>query len=68
MRLGSCSVTGSYSLYKILQFSNISGSIKIDFEPKDPDKDNGQPAILRLSSKSGSSRVLRSTVSVPTRD
>lgn len=64
----SGSVTGSYPLYDTLDISTISGSIDVDVEPKDADEDNVQPAILRLSSKSGSIRALTSTVSVPTRD
>ena len=46
----------------------MSGSIDIDVDPKDADEDNVQPAILRLSSKSGSIRALTSTISVPARD
>lgn len=46
----------------------MSGSIDIDVEPKDADEDNVQPAVLRLSSKSGSIRALTSTISVPARD
>ena len=46
----------------------MSGSIDIDVVPKDADENNVQPAILRLSSKSGSIRALTSTISVPARD
>ena len=68
IHLTSGSVTGSYPLYDILDISTVSGSIDIDVEPKDADLDDVQPAILRLSSKSGSIRALTSTVSVPARD
>lgn len=68
IHLTSGSVSGSYPLYDVLDISTISGSIDIDVEPKDADKDNVQPAILRLSSKSGSIRALTSTISVPARD
>lgn len=68
IHLNSGSVTGSYPLYDVLDISTISGSIDIDVEPKDANKDNVQPAILRLSSKSGSIRALTSIVSVPARD
>lgn len=68
IRLTSGSVSGSYPLYDVLDISTISGSIDIDVEPKDAEKDSVQPAILRLSSKSGSIRALTSTVSVPARD
>lgn len=68
IHLTSGSVSGSYPLYDVLDISTISGSIDIDVEPKDADEDNVQPAILRLSSKSGSIRALTSTVSVPARD
>ena len=64
----SGSVTGSYPLYDILDISTMSGSIDIDVEPKAADDDNVQPAILRLSSRSGSIRALTSTILVPTRD
>ena len=68
IRVNSGSVTGSYPLYDILNISTNSGSIDIDIEPKDADENNVQPAILRLSSKSGSIRALTSTLSVPARD
>lgn len=68
IHLNSGSVSGSYPLYDILDVSTISGSIDIDVEPKDANKDNVQPAILRLSSNSGSIRALTSRASVPARD
>ena len=68
IHLTSGSVTGSYPLYDILDISTVSGSIDVDVEPKDADGDNVRPAILRLSSKSGSIRALTSTISVPHRD
>lgn len=68
IRVKSGSVHGSYPLYDILDISTQSGSIDIDIEPKDADEDNVQPAILRLSSQSGSIRALTSTLSVPARD
>ena len=68
VHLKSGSVTGSYPLYDVLDISTLSGSIDIDVEPKIADVDNVQPAILRLSSKSGSIRALTSTASVPARD
>lgn len=68
IHVNSGSVTGSYPLYDVLDISTTSGSIDIDVEPKDADEDDVQPAILRLSSKSGSIRALTSTVSVPARD
>ena len=68
IHVNSGSVTGSYPLYDVLDISTISGSIDIDVEPKDADEDNVQPAILRLSSKSGSIRALTSIASVPARD
>ena len=52
----------------MLDISTVSGSIDIDVEPKDAAEDKVQPAILRLSSKSGSIRALTSIVSVPARD
>ena len=64
----SGSVTGSYPLYDILDISTKSGSIDIDVEPKDAGGGDVQPAILRLSSQSGSIRAFTSTVSVPARD
>lgn len=68
IHLTSGSVSGSYPLYDVLDISTVSGSIDVDVEPKDADEDNVQPAILRLSSKSGSIRALTSTFSVPARD
>lgn len=68
IHVNSGSVTGSYPLYDVLDISTISGSIDIDVEPKDADEDNVQPAVLRLSSKSGSIRALTSITSVPARD
>lgn len=68
IHLISGSVTGSYPLYDILDISTISGSIDIDVEPKDANEDNVQPAILRLSSRSGSIRAMTSIISVPPRD
>ena len=68
IHLTSGSVTGYGPLYDLLDISTISGSIDIDIEPKDADKDNVRPAVLRLSSKSGSIRAFTSTVSVPARD
>ena len=52
----------------MLDISTVSGSIDVDVEPKDAAEDKVQPAILRLSSKSGSIRALTSIVSVPARD
>lgn len=68
IHLTSGSVTGSYPLYDVLDISTTSGSIDIDVEPKAANEDNVQPAILRLSSKSGSVRALTSVSSVPARD
>ena len=51
-----------------MDISTVSGSIDIDIEPKDANEENVRPAILRLSSKSGSIRALTSTISVPARD
>ncbi|KAF6236964.1 hypothetical protein HO173_004843 [Letharia columbiana] len=68
IHLNSGSVTGSYPLYDTLDISTTSGSIDIDVEPKDAEEGNVQPAVLRLSSQSGSIRALTSTVSVPARD
>lgn len=64
----SGSIRGSYPLYDVLDISTTSGSIDIEVEPKDADEDNVQPAVLRLSSKSGSVRAITSIVSVPARD
>lgn len=68
IHLTSGSITGTSPLYDLLDISTISGSIDVDIEPKDADKDNVRPAVLRLSTKSGSIRALTSTVSVPARD
>ena len=64
----SGSVRGTYPLYDTLDISTMSGSIDVDVEPKDADEGNIKPAILRLTSKSGSIRALTSMVSVPARD
>lgn len=68
IHVNSGSVTGSYPLYDVLDISTTSGSIDIDVEPKDANEDNVQPAVLRLSSDSGSIRALTSIISVPARD
>ena len=68
IHLTSGSVSGSYPLYDILDISTVSGSIDIDVDPKAAEEDSVQPAVLRLSSKSGSIRALTSTISVPDRD
>ena len=68
IHVNSGSVRGSYPLYDVLDISTTSGSIDIEVEPKDADEDNVQPAVLRLSSKSGSVRASTSIVSVPARD
>lgn len=64
----SSSVTGSYPLYDLLSIHTSSGSINIDVEPKKASTENVKPAILRLTSNSGSVRAMSSTVSVPDRD
>ena len=55
-------------MYDLLDISTVSGSIDIDVELKDAAEGKVQPAILRLSSKSGSIRALTSMDSVPDRD
>lgn len=66
--VGSVSVTGSYPLYDLLSIHTSSGSINIDVEPKKASTENVKPAVLRVTSNSGSVRAMSSTVSVPDRD
>ena len=64
----SGSVTGSYNLYDLLSISTKSGSIDVKVDPKNASEDKVKPAILELTSNSGSIRASTSTVSVPDRD
>lgn len=66
--VGSTSVTGSYPLYDLLSIHTSSGSINVDIVPKNASRQNVKPAVLRLSSYSGSIRASTSTLSVPDRD
>ena len=64
----SASVSGSYPLYDLLSIHTDSGSINTDIIPKNASREVVKPAILRLSSTSGSVRSRTSTISVPDRD
>lgn len=64
----SGSVTGSYPLYDVLDISTISGSIDVTVEPKEASKEKVKPAVLRLSTTSGSINADTSVISVPDRD
>ncbi len=68
INVNSASVTGSYPLYDLLTIHTNSGSIDITIDPKVASKDNVKPAVLRLTSNSGSIRATTSTTSVPDRD
>ena len=64
----SASVTGSYPLYDLLSVHTDSGSIDIEIEPKNASIANIKPAVLHLTSNSGSVRGVTSTTAVPNRD
>jgi len=64
----SASVTGSFPLYDLLSIHTNSGSIHADIVPHNASRENVKPAVLRLSSNSGSVRSRTSTTSVPDRD
>ena len=64
----SASVTGSYPLYDLLSIHTNSGSINVETVPKNASRQIIKPAVLRLSSNSGSVRARTSTISVPDRD
>jgi len=64
----SASVTGSYPLYDLLSIHTNSGSIHVNVDPKNASTKNVKPAVLRVTSNSGSVRAISSTVSVPDRD
>ena len=66
--VNSASVTGAYPLYDLLSIHTNSGSINADIVPKNASIENVKPAVLRLSSNSGSVRSVISTVNVPDRD
>lgn len=66
--ISSGSVTGSYPLYDLLSIHTDSGSIDITIDPKEASKESVKPAVLRLTSNSGSVRAVTSTVTVPKRD
>ena len=64
----SGSVTGTYPLYDYLSIHTESGSIDVTIEPKTASEDNVKPAVLRLTSNSGSVRARTSTISPPDRE
>lgn len=64
----SASVTGSYPLYDLLSIHTNSGSIDVNVDPKKASTEHVKPAVLRVTSNSGSVRAITSTVSVPDRD
>lgn len=66
--ISSGSVTGSYPLYDLLSIHTDSGSIDVMIEPKEASRESVKPAVLRLTSNSGSVRAVTSTVTVPKRD
>jgi len=68
INVDSASVTGSYPLYDLLSIHTNSGSIDITIDPKEASHDNIKPAVLRLTSTSGSVRATTATTSVPDRD
>lgn len=64
----SASITGSYPLYDLLSIHSNSGSINVDINPKNASIENIKPAVLRLTSNSGSVRSITPTTNVPNRD
>ena len=64
----SGSITGSYPLYDLLSIHTVSGSIDVTIDPKAASKENIKPAVLRLSSTSGSVRARTSINNVPDRE
>ena len=68
INVNSASVTGSYPLYDLLSIHTESGSIYTDIQPKNASRENVKPAVLRLTSNSGSIHSSSSLVSVPDRD
>lgn len=56
LRTGSGTISGSYSLYDLLEVSTQSGSINIDVNPKKAGKEE-KPAKLQCTSRSGSVSV-----------
>lgn len=66
--VSSGSVTGSYPLYDYLSIHTESGSIDVTIDPKAAFKENVKPAVLRLTSNSGSVRARTSTVAAPDRE
>lgn len=63
----SASVTGTYALYDLLSITSISGSIDITVDPQPISVDHPKPAVLRVSTNSGSIRVRTLTSAVPDR-
>jgi hypothetical protein len=53
----SGSISGSYGLYDVLSIRSTSGSISVDVDPKEIDKDHPAPAVFSVHSNSGSVRV-----------
>lgn len=66
--VSSASVTGSFPLYDLLSIHTNSGSININVDPKNASTENVKPAVLRVTSNSGSVRANTATNSVPNRD
>jgi len=64
----SASVIGSYPLYDLLSVHSNSGSIHIRIDPKNASTANVKPAVLRVTSNSGSIVASCSTAAVPDRD
>jgi hypothetical protein len=66
--VGSNSLSGTYALYDLLSIRSTSGSISINIELKEVDKENPKPAILVVHSQSGSVRIKFSALEIPERE
>ena len=68
INVDSASITGSYSLYDLLSIHTSSGSMDVQINSQAADKQNVKPAMLKLTSNSGSIRAQIPTTDVTDRD
>jgi hypothetical protein len=65
---GGGSVSGVYGLYDLLSIRSQSGSISVDIDPKEIEKEDPKPAVLVVHSQSGSVNVRVSEMDIPKRE
>ncbi|OCL09726.1 hypothetical protein AOQ84DRAFT_387981 [Glonium stellatum] len=64
----SGSVSGTYALRDLLSIKTRSGSINVDVQPKEADKEHPAPAVFWAGSMAGSIKVRFETFAIPSRD